>query len=444
MITKTDFLWAGSENEASWLELAQNKAIHFELGWHLMKNRGEQEGQLSFGERNLKEQLFFSRGKYQALLQHMKGVDSLRQRLSKLLFDHLKRELPQLKAELDEMVESTEADLETLGTHRGTLSEQRVYLTEIFTKAWDLIRMGANGNYENAIFREVDLSSSVDQDDNALRLRAVVQYLNCQFEERIRLRGHRYEVLPHSVTVIDDPNAETTTVSRRNHAPQKIGRSAAIGRVTKIMQWTRGRELAGTFNPMLISQLFANQSKFWDGIAHDHIDAVANICQNFVLHVLTTVASSDVKRKIVAITVVPALKTAYEAAKSELNLIIEDKKRHPMTYNHYFTDTIQNNRKERYIRMMTDAASRATVSIPEKTTPQGGGFEMRKYVSPSMLSSEANRIIERDMERYSAEQALDAHEAYYKVSLYATSGWLPTYFRSRMSRNTSSVWSLSR
>lgn len=39
IIAKPDFLEAGSENEASWMELAKNKDIFLELGWHMLKNR---------------------------------------------------------------------------------------------------------------------------------------------------------------------------------------------------------------------------------------------------------------------------------------------------------------------------------------------------------------------------------------------------------------------
>lgn len=39
IITKPDFLAPGSENESSWIELASNRDIYFELGWHMLKNR---------------------------------------------------------------------------------------------------------------------------------------------------------------------------------------------------------------------------------------------------------------------------------------------------------------------------------------------------------------------------------------------------------------------
>ena len=43
VVTKPDYLKAGSKNESTWLELVQNKDIHFDLGWHILKNRSVYE-----------------------------------------------------------------------------------------------------------------------------------------------------------------------------------------------------------------------------------------------------------------------------------------------------------------------------------------------------------------------------------------------------------------
>jgi hypothetical protein len=116
----------------------------------------------------------------------MKGIDPLRERLSNLLFDHLKKELPALKAELDEMTRRTYIELETLGRSRSTLADQRIYLAELFTSAWDILNMGVNGNYENAFFGSVNIKVAVENEQNTCRLRVVVQHLNIKFAERMR------------------------------------------------------------------------------------------------------------------------------------------------------------------------------------------------------------------------------------------------------------------
>lgn len=48
IITKPDFWRPGSDNEKDRIELELNRDIHFELGWHLLKNRSDEEGNATF------------------------------------------------------------------------------------------------------------------------------------------------------------------------------------------------------------------------------------------------------------------------------------------------------------------------------------------------------------------------------------------------------------
>jgi hypothetical protein len=91
IITKPDYLRPGSSNERTWLDLAQNNDIYFELGWHMLKNRGESEIDTSFPARNAAEKSFFGTGQYRSLPEGDKGIATLRSKLSKLLFKHLKK-----------------------------------------------------------------------------------------------------------------------------------------------------------------------------------------------------------------------------------------------------------------------------------------------------------------------------------------------------------------
>jgi hypothetical protein len=418
IITKPDYLRPDSENEAAWLDLARNRDISFELGWHLLRNRADDERNLSFAQRNLKEQMFFSTGNYSSLPSYMMGVDALRQRLSRLLFNHLKRGLPHLRAELDATLIETSHALESLGKSRGSIGEQRIYLAELATLASNMIQMGLDGNYDTVFFGAIDVDKAVDTEENSLRLRAVVQHLNMRFAERIRTQGHAYsiekEVDSNDDTSIGDAKAKPPRVSKK---AAKISRQQAIERVILIQERIRGRELPGVFNPLIIGHLFSEQSVKWGPMAQEHIDAVAAACKAFVLHVLEHVARSEAKDKLYTMTVLPALKRAHAASNSELQRILDDKRRHPITYNHYFTDTLQKTQRDRYSRHLRKAAEGATVNVAQKTFMSGPGYEERQYIDPSSLESGFQRTIQPDMENFGAEQALDTHNAYYKVRL---------------------------
>lgn len=82
----------------------------------------------SFEARNTAETAFFSKGAYQSLPQNVKGIASLRVRLSHLLYRHLKQELPKPHVELNEKHEATEKALADLGEKRATFAEQKRFL----------------------------------------------------------------------------------------------------------------------------------------------------------------------------------------------------------------------------------------------------------------------------------------------------------------------------
>jgi hypothetical protein len=193
IITKPDSLRPGSENKKTWLDLAQNNNVYFELGWHMLKNRADDEMTLSFEERNTKERIFFSTGSYRDLPSHMTGVDALRGRLSKLLYNHLKKELPGLRGELDSMIVSTIKELELMGQTRATIQDQRLFLMKICVDAHAIMDTAVRGTYDSPFFGYVDVKAAVDDIENSRRLRAVVQYLNLEFARTLRMQGRKQE-----------------------------------------------------------------------------------------------------------------------------------------------------------------------------------------------------------------------------------------------------------
>ena len=90
IITKPDTLPSGSGSEAGYIELAKNHNIFFKLGWHVLKNRKFEERDFDLVERNRAEAAYFRTSNFRVLPEHLVGVDTLRIRLSKLLFEHVK------------------------------------------------------------------------------------------------------------------------------------------------------------------------------------------------------------------------------------------------------------------------------------------------------------------------------------------------------------------
>ena len=78
------------------------------------------------------------------------------------MFYYLKKELPALKAELDKITRRTYIKLKTLKRSCSTLTDQKVYLVELFTSVWDIFNIGINGNYKNAFFDSVNIKIVVE------------------------------------------------------------------------------------------------------------------------------------------------------------------------------------------------------------------------------------------------------------------------------------------
>ncbi|TKA36176.1 hypothetical protein B0A54_12806 [Friedmanniomyces endolithicus] len=418
IITKPDYLDAGSENEANWIELAENKDIFLELGWHFLKNRSDKEVSKSFTERNANEAAFFATGRYRDLPPEMVGIESLRNRLSQMLYKHLKAELSSLQKELNEQHSEVVIDLEKLGEKRTTTREQRRFLMKLSQEYQDVVKAAVNGQYEHNFFGTLDPDTSIDDEGNMRRIRAAVQYLNMQFASAMREFGHKRipdgsdEVVPLSECGADKNAVEPALDEDYAHfsvLQVAEARDDAIERVRRILIRSRGRELPGTFNPLIISQLFWEQSHNWQSIAEFHIKKVAQVCSSFVAAAISCIVADDVATRLQASTVNPALQSRVERAKAELCRVIADNKHHPITYDPTYIAKVQDMRRKKSDFKFKGIVDQARTSIYSDTTRH---FE--HYLKPDVLDRGKGDLLEHDMDKTSAEDALDSQQAYYK------------------------------
>ena len=468
VITKPDFLRPASDNEATWIDLARNQDIYFELGWHMLKNRGDNES-CSFEGRNSLEQTFFSQGAYAKKLQESSlGIKTLRERLSGVLSNHLKKELPGLRKELEDCLSKVRHNLSQLGEKRDSVGAQRSYLTKMGSHGSNVVKAAVDGRYDLDFFGKADEKCKV-AGAYIQCLRAVVHNLNTDFARHMRLYGMTYKIgKPPGEQ--DDPDDEdenrfeppilSNDLSKRDkitgkdtasrgklfsnslnfetfsHAdcegkvldklydlsttvseawPQTLSRESAVDWAKSILMSTRGRELPGNFNPMLIGQLFAQQSKNWRKITEAHIDRISDVCVRFVHLMLQHVAPEDVRRRLLDLKVHDTMRSALEAARMELQRVIEDKASHPTTYNHYYTTTIQKNRQKKFKQRLDKAIQDAQANGNQ------GQFGRQNVdtssVDPAKLRDSVGKVWQLDMDRFSAEDALDDQSAYYKVSI---------------------------
>ena len=304
IITKPDRLPSGSGSESAYIALASNQDVFFKLGWHVLKNRSFEEGAASFEERNASEATYFSRPNFKRLPSDCVGIDSLRIRLSALLFEHVKKELPKLREDLLEALSDANGQLAKMGDRRVTLSDCRGYLAHLSLDYYEICKSAVNGHYEGEYFTsEVDPSFTIDSPATIRRIRAVVQFMNTRFSNKLRTNGHKYHIDMADMNEQPDivhPSKGSSQKSPHHDSlsPIKTSKRDALKWVGQVLIRTRGKELVGNFNLLLIGELFWEQCSKWRRLAAEHVEQVADVCSRFLEIILRDKFPVDVRARL--------------------------------------------------------------------------------------------------------------------------------------------------
>lgn len=398
-----------------------------------MKNRNFSEVDYSFEQRNQSEKDFFSQGRWTELDRDMLGIDTLRVRLSKLLFKHVRQELPRLHEDLNRKYQQIDLSLNQLGSQRATEHQQRQYLSKVAAEFNKLAKAALDGHYEDSFFRQGDMDFGFEQfiEVHFRRLRAIIQYSNRNFTKRMHTSGHKYNFTGFSRLLdgdFDDHRPDDlwdeypfklTIVS----SPIELPKEKALNWVKKVLIRTKGIELSGNFNPLVISELFWEQSEKWLALAQDHTEAISGLCKLFVADLLKETCPAAVHQRLHSTFVDKILNKRFEAAEEELKQIIGDMKGHPATSNHYYTDTVTKIRRNNDENSLRKAVESATTKTPIMT---GTGKDNHVVgtavaINTSKVIQEFQGKIEQDMGKHACQEALICVRAYYKESLLPSS-----------------------
>jgi len=423
IITKPDRLPPGSGSEKAFISLARNEDVFFKLGWHVLKNRKFEEQDCSLRDRNFAESTFFRTSNFNVLPKESVGIDELRKRLSRLLFEHVKQELPKLRQDLENALTEANAQLDVMGSCRSSSVECKAYLTQLSQDIYDVSKAAVDGHYEGDYFHgEITDEEFKDEDESPVsisRIRAVVQNLNTEFSETFRRVAHKYHIdLDNDGWAGFDPNCAgglSDRLGKTQITPIRWTKEMALKWVANVLARTRGRELVGNYNPLLVGELFWEQSSNWQLIAVDHIECVADQCSKFLKTLLHDKCPKDVESRLWDSKIHDALKERSRLASEELAKIMEDIKGYPINYNHYYTDTIKSRRQNRQriaIKETAEKASKTTI-LPEEAYYEDPAItttvDIDQFVQTLAEDNDSN------MENFSCEEALDCLFAIYKV-----------------------------
>lgn len=286
VITKPDLAGKGSANERKYLDLCKGlEPMHkLPLGWHVLCNSSDRERGDREHDRDLKERRFFQTAPWSSLSPSTRGVESLRKRLSKVLFDHIKTSLPGLIRDIRSSMESRQDTLNKLGRPRSSVEDMRAYLMDIAEDFQRLARDAVEGRYAETQFFG-------DLHRNPRKLRAEVRTLNQGFDAIMVTKGSTYKIMLDTFDPDEDDSADDVPESVGYYVPIyddlfpepiHITETSLNSNLVDLNTYNKGRELPGTPNGELAMKLFKKQAEPWGRIATTHMTNVHEFSKAFV------------------------------------------------------------------------------------------------------------------------------------------------------------------
>ncbi|GAP92225.1 putative dynamin family protein [Rosellinia necatrix] len=394
VVTKPDTLVVGSGSEAMFVSLAENKEVEFDLGWHVLKNLDSEKVDRSslLHRRNEEEEAFFSEGAWSQLPPSILGVKELRKRLSEVLLRQIATELPSLIKEIDYKLTDCRDRLHQLGQPRSTVHEQKHYLINISQKLQSLISDVKNGTYTDPFFARPKTNTGYEQ-----RLRAVIQHLNREFAQEMKQSGHARTII--------SPGGQ---VKEGN----EIARDQFVQEVQELMRRTRGRELPGRFNSLIVLDLFLEQSEPWKKIVISHIGHCWDAAKRCLMLATISVAGGSVGLQLLRKVIEPALNSLKEDIVAKASELIDSQVLcHPITYNEQYLEAVHRIHNQRRREFFSQVVEEYFGYPPNTTVSLHRSFNL-----VNLLDRLSNRE-EPDDEKFAASEAVDCMEAYYSVAL---------------------------
>ena len=264
------------------IEIARNEVEFLKHGWYCVRNRSTQEilDGWSMSQRHQKEKDFFSRAPFDKIEKKRTGIANLKTNLGRLLSNHIAREFPEIRKEIESRYKVCLGQLEALGAPRQNAQEQRQHLTRIATMYQRKIEDVSTGRYTAAGM-------------HPSKLRMHLQEASDRFNENIHAHGYSmsfkttndeydgfkrpggttekkmsmHEQVSMPQVMIIPPKAVTFRKARTNYdsddtSTKEIGkeRRDIYQQIQELWHTSRGKELPGML-PIPASNAAANNSR---------------------------------------------------------------------------------------------------------------------------------------------------------------------------------------
>ncbi|CAG9974930.1 unnamed protein product [Clonostachys byssicola] len=319
VITKPDLMVAKSESEVEYAKLVTKNegANKLRLGWHVLRNHANVEADLD--DRDAAELDFFKTGVWKDVPDPSLGISNLRKKLSRVLYDHIRKSLPEVIINIEKNLKERRTELAKLGPPRSDTDDRRSFLIKIASQFQSLAKDGVDGRYDDPFFGDLEHEHH--------KFRAQLRNFNRAFQHVLWSKGSSKLIHPDGQFVrptegppeylrrflqkypYDFPDPIITTESAVH---LDLQRQASIN---------QGKEFPGHSNKDLAIKLFQEQAKPWEEISRFHVKQVTFVAKAFVDAVFEHIlGSADTNRTTEVI-----LSTCVDPWFSDQEKILEEK-----------------------------------------------------------------------------------------------------------------------
>ncbi|EEP79058.1 predicted protein [Uncinocarpus reesii 1704] len=285
IITKPDVLDPDSSTLATFHARVKYQDIPLRLGWHVLKNVDTNHKDAFGLNRDETESLFFSSSiPWRTLSPNSIGIDSLRDRLNKVLLAQVELQLSMLSTEIQQELEIQRESLHQLGPDMLTAAERRLHITTIGEKVQKFTRDAVLGEYTDPYFRH-------HSNESVRRLRSVLRKWAEDFAVDMRQRGHSHYIY-------EDTSLNVIPAQGFADDPQPISKSEYISGILQLLKSNNVHGISGLANSQVICELFVRHSLKWDKITKAHVSEIWKKVKRFLDGVLHHVAGSSTSNAI--------------------------------------------------------------------------------------------------------------------------------------------------
>ncbi|TVY13442.1 hypothetical protein LARI1_G008835 [Lachnellula arida] len=233
------------------------------------------------------------------------------------------------------------------------------------------------------------------------RLRANVQKILTIYAGKMCLHGHALEI-------VEDDQKPT-----RIFSSQYVMRSEHLQVVKDLMVECRGRELPGTFNPLVVGDLFSRQCKPWEYITQNLAEEVHEAAATTFNKMMSETCDENTRSRLMKGLIQPSLHQLRKGLKQKLDELLQPHLAiHPITYNDYLTDNVRKIQGDRHDRAF-DRLSLANCGYTSESLENPTKTPV--FLIPLLRALKDGT--RPDVEEYSVSLAADVAAAYYKVAL---------------------------